>query len=98
MTFEEFKSQLTERYGKRIIFREVGANGWTSIAVDQNGLKLIPANPGPHWCDVSFVPPSGGYNDKLVGKYDFNKNIATFFEKGMAAADYYMRNLNEKRD
>ncbi len=72
MSFEEFKATLIAKHGK-VIFDEVGKNGWTSI---EDILDKKPGGtPGSHWCDASSVP-RGQY---LLGKYDFNTEIATFF-------------------
>jgi len=74
-TFEEFKNRLVELHGEKILYRESGKHGWTSIEPAGNSIKLVPGNPGPHWCDASPIP-SKGY---LLGKYNFNSNTATYF-------------------
>jgi hypothetical protein len=72
MCFEEFKATLIMKHG-RVVFNEVGKYGWTSI---EDILDRRPnGNSGPHWCDASPVPRT----QRLLGKYDFNMEIATFF-------------------
>jgi glucose/arabinose dehydrogenase len=72
MTFEEFKSTLTARFG-RVAFDERGKHGWTSV---EDILDRKPGGtPGPHWCDAAPIPRT----QRLLGTYDFNSAVATFF-------------------
>ena len=76
MTFEEFKTYLIAKFGEKgVHFRENGKYGWTSIEPDGTGIKLVPGNKGPHWCDVSSIPAG----QKLLGTYYFNTNVGKFF-------------------
>lgn len=74
ISFEEFKSRLTEKFGVRgVLFDEHGKHGWTSV---ENILDGKPGgNPGPHWCDAAPNPRQ----QNLLGNYNFNTGIATFF-------------------
>ena len=74
MTFDEFKQKLLDKFGAgKVRFREVGANGWTSVDDVLAGRKG--GNDGPHWCDACPIPATG----RMLGTYDFNSEMAEFF-------------------
>lgn len=81
MTVEEFKAEVTAKAApKRPTFREVGRDGWTDLAdiCDHvlDGAKRPESKKGPHYIDAGT--PGGYY---LIGKYDCNTGIATFFDR-----------------
>ena len=74
MPFDAFKAILIGDFGEKgVTFRQVGQHGWTSLT---DILDRKPGgNPGPHWCDVSYVPA----RQMLAASYDFNTDTATFY-------------------
>ncbi len=84
MSFDAFKDRLHRKVGGHetwhdqrisISFREVGKHGWTSV---EDILDKKPGGQsGPHWCDAAPIP----CGQWLLGKYDFNAGVATFFVK-----------------
>lgn len=73
VSFEEFKNVLNQRFG-RVLYNEIGKNGWTSLDSVLAGNPT--SKPGPHWCEASAIPRT----QRLLARYDFNTLTATFFD------------------
>ena len=75
--FDQWIAQLEERFGAdEIYLRETGANGWSSLGMDENrNPTLTPHQSGPHWVDAS--PRRRDHPWKMMGRLFGTFNCTT---------------------
>lgn len=78
---EQWVKQLEEKFGEdEIQYRETGANGWSSLGIDENrNPTLMPHQSGPHFIDASprrRDHPMKGY---LFGNFNCRTNVGKLY-------------------